>query len=218
MTTSVNASREQTTACQEATEANSENLEANAEEMKTVAELEKVPKEDVSVEIGRAPKKRRRGRNLEAERRQKRKERTRENCGSWNKLAPTEGWPALQEWHGTRNTVVRNNDKKMLQEEPLKDGSSGEDVGWIRKQLAHHLLEHYSTDEPSVKKIVDGFFKSHETVSTESDVCITSRKWSCNLAGLVLLYSWKFKGLNWFGTERESWLNNFSVLSYIKKV
>jgi hypothetical protein len=49
------------------------------------------------------------------------------------------------------------------------------------------------TDEPTVKKFVDGFFKSHKTVSTESDVCIPPKKWSCNLAGLVLLYSWRFE-------------------------
>jgi hypothetical protein len=39
------------------------------------------------------------------------------------------------------------------------------------------------TDETTVKKFVDGFFKSHETINTESDVCIPPKKWSCNLAG-----------------------------------
>jgi hypothetical protein len=28
------------------------------------------------------------------------------------------------------------------------------------------------TDEPAIKKFVDVFFKTHKTVSTESDVCI----------------------------------------------
>ncbi|PNF16125.1 hypothetical protein B7P43_G03266 [Cryptotermes secundus] len=46
----------------------------------------------------------------------------------------------------------------------------------LARQLAHHLLEHYSTDERTVKKFVDGFFKSHKTVSTESDVCISPEK------------------------------------------
>jgi hypothetical protein len=40
---------------------------------------------------------------------------------------------------------------------------------------AESLFEMF-TDEPTVKKVVDGFFKSHETINTESDVCIPPKK------------------------------------------
>jgi len=43
---------------------------------------------------------------------------------------------------------------------------------FLARQLAHHLQEHHSTDESSVKKFVGAFFKIHKTITTESDVCI----------------------------------------------
>jgi hypothetical protein len=58
-------------------------LEANPEEMQCEAVHREVPKEDATVETGRTPNKRHRGRHLAAERRHKPKD------GSWRKLAAT---------------------------------------------------------------------------------------------------------------------------------
>jgi hypothetical protein len=87
MKASVNAWRKETMACQEATEVYSDKMEADAEEMKSVAEQEKDPKEDATVETGRAPNKQHRGWHLATGHRSQLEERTRGNCGSQKKLA-----------------------------------------------------------------------------------------------------------------------------------
>jgi hypothetical protein len=62
-------------------------LEANPEEIPSKAEHQEVPKEHAAVKPVGGMRKRRRGRNLAAERRQKPKEWTRVNCGIRRKLA-----------------------------------------------------------------------------------------------------------------------------------
>jgi paraquat-inducible protein B len=72
----------ETTACNEATEA-----EPSPEMMQSIEEHQKIPKGDPAVMPVGGPRKRRRVRNLAAERRQKRKERTWGNSGSWRKVS-----------------------------------------------------------------------------------------------------------------------------------
>jgi hypothetical protein len=78
--------RKKRTACQEATEANPEKMEPNPEMMQSIGEHQEVPKEEPAVRYSGALKKWHRGWNLAMERRQKLKERTQGNCGSWKKL------------------------------------------------------------------------------------------------------------------------------------
>jgi hypothetical protein len=78
----MNAWREEMKADREARKPT--DLEANREEIQSEAEHQEVPKEHAAVG---GLRKRCRGRNLAAERRQKSKERTRVNCGSRRKLA-----------------------------------------------------------------------------------------------------------------------------------
>jgi hypothetical protein len=61
-------------------------LKANPEERQSVGEHQEIPKEEATVMPVGEPKKRRRNRNLAAERRQKLKERTRGYCGSRNRV------------------------------------------------------------------------------------------------------------------------------------
>jgi hypothetical protein len=72
-------------ACLGKTEAT--DLETNSEMIQPVGEHQEVPKEQSSLETGRAPKKKHKSRCLASERRQKPKEGTRGNCGFRKRLA-----------------------------------------------------------------------------------------------------------------------------------
>jgi hypothetical protein len=64
--------------------------------MQSVEKHQEVPREEAAVTPVKGLKKRRRVRNLAAERRQRKQELTRGNCGS----ACRKRCPAMQEWHG----------------------------------------------------------------------------------------------------------------------
>jgi hypothetical protein len=78
---------QETTACHEATEADTEKIPPNPRMMLAIEEHQEIPKGEATViQIGES-RKRRRDRNLVAERRQKWKERTRGYRRSRSKLA-----------------------------------------------------------------------------------------------------------------------------------
>jgi hypothetical protein len=93
--------RKETTACQEATE-----TEPDPRMMQSIKEHQEISKEEAAVMPVGEPRKRRRVCSLAAERRQKRKERSRGNCGSRRKSRPPPAGrcPAMQKWHGEKGT------------------------------------------------------------------------------------------------------------------
>jgi hypothetical protein len=119
-----------TMACQEATGAYPEKGETSPEEVESGAEQQEVLKEYAAVKPAGGLRKRRGGLNLAAERRQEPEERTRRNCGSRKKLA-TSGRKMACRARVTSSARVRRG--KSLQEEPLKDGRSGRNVGRNRE-------------------------------------------------------------------------------------
>jgi hypothetical protein len=74
-------------ACLGKTEADTEKTEPDPGLMQSTEEHQEIPKEEAAVMPVGEPRKRRKVCNLAAEHRQKRKERTRENRGSWRKSA-----------------------------------------------------------------------------------------------------------------------------------
>jgi hypothetical protein len=80
--TELNVGRKETTACQEATE-----TKTNPGMIQSIEEHQEIPKGEAAGKPVRVPRKRSRVRNMAAEGRQKRKERTRGNRGSRRKLS-----------------------------------------------------------------------------------------------------------------------------------
>jgi hypothetical protein len=83
----LDANHERTKACLGKMEADTEKTEPNTGMMQSTEEHQEIPKGEATVMPVGEPRKRRRIRNLAAEHRQKRKERTRENRGSRRKSA-----------------------------------------------------------------------------------------------------------------------------------
>jgi hypothetical protein len=121
--------RKETTACNEATE-----TKLDPGLMQSIEEHQDIPKKEAAVIPIGGPRKRRRVCNLAAERRQKRKERTRGKSGSRTKFTACrnvsrrakvawrkrnlfrnvrtlekcgQGRPAVQKWHGARDAIMK---------------------------------------------------------------------------------------------------------------
>jgi hypothetical protein len=122
--------RKERKARQEVMEASPEKTEPNPEMMQSVAEHQEVPTEHATVETGKVPKKRHRGRHLAAGHHRKPKELTRGDCGSRGKLAATcrkmtrHAGMAQHKGHGRK--------RQMLEKEPRKDKRNRRDVGRTR--------------------------------------------------------------------------------------
>jgi hypothetical protein len=108
-------------------------LESNdptSEEIESEVDNEEVPMEEAAVKPVRALRKRHDNRNLVVRCHKSRRKGPRAMVGpgrSWQ--PPAEGWPTVQEWHSTRDTIVRDKARTMLYEERRMDGLSGRNVG-----------------------------------------------------------------------------------------
>jgi hypothetical protein len=100
---SVRSELDGTTPCQEATE-----TKPDPGLMQTIEGHQERPEEEAAVMPVREPRKRCMVCNLSAERCQKRKERIRGKSGSMREpVPPAGGCPAVQKWHGVKETSSR---------------------------------------------------------------------------------------------------------------
>jgi hypothetical protein len=108
METSVNAWGKETTACQEVTEACLESKELTSVEIEFVAVHDKIPKEEATVKIVRAPKERYGDQHLATGHRRQLKKQTQGDGGSVKKLV------AVQEQYGVRGMVIQDRDNGKI--------------------------------------------------------------------------------------------------------